>query len=112
MNALETAKVAYTPGPWGLDRDGDVRSSHTPENGYASEYVATLLFQNYRYERIEERLPNARLISAAPELLIFLMEAIEGWEGHGWTSDQGLGEHEQERVKLAKAAVSKALGLD
>lgn len=69
MSSVRTFETKHTPGPWSLDRDGDIRSSHTAENGYASEYVATMLFNNYRDERIEERLPNARLIAAAPDLL-------------------------------------------
>ena len=66
---------AYTPGPWGLTREGDVRSSHTRENGHASEYVATLKPEGYRFERIDEIVPNSRLIAAAPDLLEALQAA-------------------------------------
>jgi len=63
-----------TPGPWGRDCDGGIRSSHTAENGYASEYIASL--DHYRDDRLSEREGNYALIVAlrnhAPALLAYV----------------------------------------
>ena len=50
----------------------------------------------------ETRIPNARLIAAAPELYAALFEMVEMYR------DGGSYDYEQEVIKMAKAALAKA----
>ena len=52
----------------------------------------------------ETRIPNARLIAAAPELYAALFEMVEMYR------DGGSYDYEQEVIKMAKAALAKAGG--
>ena len=104
MSNATTNRTTHTPGPWGMARDGEIRSSHTAENKYASEYVATLMQAHYRFDRMDERTPNARLIAAAPELL----EALEELRGVVNASGKLNGmEYDALRIKVNNA-IAKA----
>jgi len=91
-------KTAYTPGPWGIDSDGDIRSQHTVNNGYASEAIANLPAALYRAERAGERTANAHLIAAAPELLAALKASRE------WLDTVG----DRKILTQVRAAIAKA----
>lgn len=101
-----------TPGSWIVDKDFDV----TTNGGCVVAWTAVGVFSQ------EERISNAHLISAAPELLSALQEVIKSLEitlrvGHERIIELG-GECVSPEVMIkghseiarAKSAIAKALG--
>ena len=91
----------HTPGPWSLDWEtGHVTSPHVETAGRIVCTMPGTIGEGYREG-------NARLISAAPELLAALREMIEQF-GHycEHTEDS----KEIAAQSLARAAISKAEG--
>ena len=104
--------AAHTPGPWTYSRSdqfGDTRFYIAQQEGapYTPRYsdVATLIAETVSLELLTIQEANARLISAAPELLAAL-EAI---------MPDAVGNHiggpdTQARIDAARAAIAKATG--
>lgn len=80
-----------TPGPWIVDKDFDV----TTNGGCVVAWTAVGVFSQ------EERVSNAHLISASPELLSALQNIVNYHFGKTATAPAYL---------EAKAAIAKALG--
>jgi len=96
----------HTPGPWtysSSEQYGDWRFYVAQADGapYTPHYsdVATLIAETVSDERRSIQEANARLISAAPELLDFAKE---------WLERQGTDENYM--VMKARAAITKATG--
>ena len=75
--------MKYTPGPWAYsrwDERGETRFYIAQQEGapYTPNYsdVATLIAETVSLERRAIQEANARLISAAPELLAVLQEVL------------------------------------
>lgn len=77
-----------TPGPWIVDKDFDV----TTNGGCVVAWTAVGVFSQ------EERVSNAHLISASPELLSALQGVIR------------VADRDTDEFIAARAAVAKALG--
>lgn len=87
-----------TPGPWfysGKHTECEVRYVGTATEHDVVNEVA-VIFNG----EPEERLANANLIAAAPELLEALQDALHAYDKHG----------EHSEWDFARAAVAKALG--
>lgn len=107
---MEEAK--YTPAPWFTDRNnvhtGQIATiHHCRGNDWIEIWTNTWCLAETLLDE-ERQEANARLISAAPDLLEALQgllpAAIDGHEQYG-----GDGE-EYEDVRKARAAIAKALG--
>ena len=92
--------MAHTPGPWHIDENGSSISSDAVTD------LALLNMVNVRFSwggsdfaTKSHRMANARLISAAPDLLEALKKMLDVWE-HGGIATYPIGE--------ARAAIKKA----
>ena len=111
-------KIKHTPGPWTLDtisgwRDGSDRDL----NGdiyirgegdglpFGQVFADTEEREALDPEIIPERIANARLIAAAPELLAALEEMTELIQ---WSESGG---EEERAYDAARAAIAKAEGM-
>ncbi len=80
----------HTPGPWSRDRerDGRFRDESAGVRGPDNNFIAAA-FDFNRTDRDDEVEANARLIAAAPELLVavelaqWLLDRVAGWDGDG-----------------------------
>ena len=107
----------YTPGPWHVaehDHGIVVCTDSTKKSQYgASRYTAIGGFDRKDHEQLAEALANARLISAAPELLSAALAARDvlatairaNWEG---ATDDDISNHAT--IKRIDNAISKATG--
>lgn len=89
LNRVKAYCAKATAGPWGLTRDGDIRTGHTGANGYSSEAICEL--KNYRYARWSEKGTNAQFIANSRtdlEKAIKIVEAAvkmrEVADNHNW----------------------------
>jgi hypothetical protein len=101
--------AAHTPGPWWVT-DGGVRNS----GGLICRLIKAFHYpgQDARFEKeVAERLSNARLIAAAPELLEAL-ETISAWNSHTaeFSMDYGSSGVRDLYRGIARAAIDKATG--
>lgn len=101
----------HTPGPWTFSEGfqfGDTRFYIAQQEGapYTPYYsdVATLIAETVSGERVTIQRANARLISAAPELLAFAQEFLADYR-----SEDGLDSMKRYAEK-ARAAIAKATG--
>jgi hypothetical protein len=98
----------HSLGPWSIDKEKKFYSGYsrkslaiTDANGYI-----VLLFDpsDGEYsEALNIDSPNAKLISAAPELLDALKEIVDAADGDGWNQLDA-------SFKKARAAIKKATG--
>lgn len=93
----------YTPGPWKCSQHlgHHVWSVHM-DAGYRGR--GSTIVDGVAGIDIEQRLANARIIAAAPELLEALNELANGYSGNRWDVGIAL------RLKKARAAIAKATG--
>lgn len=105
MNKETTVqKGSHTPGPWRTDDHG-IEVNIESDNG-------DLLATAYANDEIVRRigLANARLISAAPDLLAVLKQVFEDWDNEGDYSEETNAEHRRANMEDAQAAIAKAEG--
>ena len=92
-------KQQHTPGPWRVTYDGTAY--------FVQEHLKTEVLSVDEHgnpcEWSKEREDNARLISAAPELLEALEEIVSAADGDGWNQLDG-------NLRKARAAIAKATG--
>ena len=104
MNAAQ-----HTPGPWtanfAADKTGDIGIVASDSAGIYGGIVLAEVFSDIRKqnERSKETLPNARLIAAAPELLVALELLLLQCDQHIPKTTAG-------HRALAQAAIAKATG--
>ena len=95
-------ETKHTPGPWTTSRDA-VSAGHVQITVYAEE-------TGMRVATVFEREANARLIAAAPDLLVALidcvsmLEAIQAEDPEDWRAAPYL------QMQQAQAAIHKATG--
>ena len=97
--------MAHTPGPWAYDEDS--KEVFSSSDGYAMGWIALVKgnADSGRDFPEQERLANARLIAAAPELLAALRDLVAYDEG---SSDEDSYGHEL--FVRCLAAIAKATG--
>lgn len=92
----------HTPGPWWVDKITPKNDTHkfdicSGENERVQRFIACT------YSGLSAEKANARLISAAPELLEALTEIVSAADGDGWDQlDAGF--------TKARNAIAKATG--
>jgi hypothetical protein len=94
----------HTPGPWAVavdifDNDGMPETAIQAMNGGATVAVAL----DFGLNNPDMRQANARLIAAAPDLLVALNALVAA---HGSILDL----RESDELKLARAAIAQATG--
>ena len=109
--------ASYTPGPWKFSRRddlGDTRFYVSQEGGapYTPHYsdVATLIAETVSDERRSIQEANARLISAAPELLAAALRFKEYELACASGDDIGTMVLYAEASSLMNSAIAKAIG--
>ena len=98
-------KNQHTPGPWKADirvAQATVADSHGNAVADIARHEFSVTEQSYSDRRIEA---NARLISAAPDLLSALREMMAVFQDH-----EQYDEESAEVVSIARAAIAKAGG--
>lgn len=101
----------HTPGPWFLSLKHDNKKIIEIDNGSLEDDRIWMVL--FHAKDAEVQLANARLISAAPELLealIDLNRAIDKYWNGTAAERQQLETLICERYKLSKMAIAKALG--
>jgi uncharacterized membrane protein len=89
--------MSYTPGPWVVYDDSNDGKTNRIEIAALGKTIARI------YQSVPEKdLPNAHLISAAPDLYEALQEIVDATDT-GW-------EHLDEMFTRARAALKKARG--
>lgn len=108
-------KTEYTPGPWHLgnpSRDGEdaymceVMTAYATKNAGADIACYDLICRTWSHERLaasvrlsrKECIANARLIAAAPELLVALKAVV------------AIADRKTDEFDAARAAIAKAEG--
>ena len=106
-------KASHTPGPWVLSDEWEGILVHAPQS---CKFVCEVTETNPVYTNPEsgisnaEALANARLIAAAPEMLVALEAAekeIRGWSWTGNARDKG---PYDDHLASIRAAIAKAKG--
>lgn len=93
--------VSHTPGPWKVAANGGGVTYIESEDGYVAE--ATNRCDGVdNIKRILERDANARLIAAAPDLLLALETVRQFLPTHGTLAE--------ERINMVESALMKAKG--
>jgi hypothetical protein len=111
---ITKAKVTHTPGPWTLGRFGSIVGGPFIKyaNGEAQSQLASATVGNEITP--EEREANARLIAAAPDLLLMLERItarMNRWASHGvQCGPKGIDHDYSELYNYAQAAIRKAKG--
>ena len=104
-NAKETSS-AYTPGPWIVQDNGEIKAEATI--GKWDDYICTMPFSSMKEAREmgADQISNARLIAAAPELLeaCETLVDIAGSVAGNWENGRALAVAVQNLVRHAKAA--------
>jgi hypothetical protein len=96
----------HTPGPWNDERD--LAGTISDTNG--EEIAMTMTVGGYPEARAEER-ANARLIAAAPEMLVALQFAMENLElANPIVEHAGHVTSIPSAMRKASAAIAKATG--
>lgn len=106
-------KFKGTPGPWKCLREevnkNYIRISSTKVGErFAVANVLTPLYDDVHESEAKETRANARLVSAAPELLSALQHLVEVYDsedGKQWTTAS-----KKAAIAEARAAIDKALG--
>lgn len=99
-------ETKHTPAPWMIEDSGDHINIHNEKFDIATIYNVSNDYNCYAIERKA----NARLISAAPELLEALEEILE----HDyppeklWSGDAACSTYENPRLIKARSALAKA----
>lgn len=99
--------MKHTPGPWkvsGTERGDEYRSVILGGPHNATVAHADLLF----YSDLDECEANARLISAAPELLEALTAIMTILNNNSTTEFEQRALHSQPSIQMAVAAIKKA----
>ncbi len=123
------SKNKFTPGPWSVDLSGVCSQGGTPKIisphhlGSIAEAHSNLKYSMLCSEEYAQRLGNAHLISAAPDLLEALEECsecasiirrlIENIEKHGNYSEESTINFLNQALSchgLSKSAIAKARG--
>lgn len=101
----------HTPGPWFVRETGDHYSKRNdiyvignPDGSLGGDRKLALMIDTWAEE---QTIHNARLIAAAPELLEACESAINNYSAYLFDST---GKHEDDTLRLLKAAVIKATG--
>ena len=92
--------MSHTPGPWTLETGTPGDGHHYIQGADGSDVVSTDDGWNNNYRNYDERLANARLIAAAPELLVACRAALNDRMFKEWP---GI-------ATMLMAAISKAEG--
>ena len=93
-------KQQHTPGPWAyIVPDGYVVRHPQIYSDFGPVANATWLGEN----KLDQLNSNARLITAAPDLLEALEEIVSAADGDGWNQLDG-------NLRKARAAIAKATG--
>lgn len=98
-------QMTFTPGPWVAERDPDhydTLSTVTAGDVRAKPPINRLCIQVGGFAGPVEQEANARLISAAPDLLAALINLLSAKRGEGGTKYNS--------DDIADAAISKAIG--
>ena len=102
----------YTPGPWFVDdkQGGDVYRYILADVGFASMFVAKLTYTGMETDRTVDA--NARLISAAPELLEALRMVMNVMPAEPPAAGRLIGAERRhyDAIMAAKKAIKKAEG--
>ena len=100
-------KTAHTPGPWEV-----AYLDHNGQRVVRAEHIEVCTCWHHSVGSIEKEMEvNARLIAAAPELLEALKKIIARHSELVCSGDCGFWDVEdEEEMKLARAAISKAEG--
>ena len=108
--------TTHTPGPWAFsrwERHGDVRFYIAQQDGapYTPDFsdVATLIAETVSIERFAVQEANARLIAAAPELLVALKAVLASLDWH--TEQHGNVGLDAQRKLDARAVIAKVEGV-
>lgn len=88
----------HTPGPWGLDEFGSI--VHGDNDGYGRKESVRVSGVMLPGRVTEEYAANTRLVSAAPELLDALQDALHAYDKHG----------EDPNWDFAREVIAKATG--
>jgi hypothetical protein len=107
LAAAVVKKPAHTPGPWEVD-DSDYRTT----DGGLCVMAGNLCVAVIGSDSDKPQAENARLISAAPELLEVLYAARQWLNGDKWRYDEDPIRREcwQVQVDAMDAAIAKATG--
>jgi len=100
----KTQDIAYTPGPWKYD-EHSLRGGMYVSSQSCAVDVALVHGGTPGGALINERVANARLIAAAPELL----EALEALMPENWSPENYL-ENRAFNIGRARAVIQKARG--
>jgi len=107
----ETSKATHTPGPW------NIQDNTTEPYGQllVESAVHGAVSICYTMEKGETRAPaeyvqNARLMSAAPELLEALKVMVSHWPHYA--ANMHMTQVDRDAIGLARAAIAKATGAD
>jgi hypothetical protein len=94
----------HTPGPWMITDIDRVYNGEIIKSG--SNWIAVVSDFN-RFDRDDERMANAALIAAAPELLEALMKFIAAWERPGSIESDDSIDDLESTYNAARAAIAK-----
>jgi hypothetical protein len=98
----------HTPGPWSVDaEDSDLFTQETHRIWINADGMHICYVDG---PRNPERLANARLIVAAPDLLEALIFYMSAFGQHLEFQGQKFDEQQIEADKKARAAIAKAIG--
>lgn len=104
-------ETKYTPGPWRQDSLGGTSIWAEPRGGACIADCEADSFSGRAKSRpLDERVANARLISAAPELLKALEDCITAYEQHRDGQPTGHLWNDPNHIFYARAAIAKATG--
>lgn len=109
------SKMAHTPGPWEVVNNPPNEDGSTATSIYGSDQYVADVYCGYAGSRNmpnAEAAANARLIAAAPDLLVALEQLVSDYErgihvefgGSPWLKEK------LEELDYARAAIAKATG--
>lgn len=108
MTAPKTeAKASHTPGPWLIESDYNEDGSDLIVMAEQAYVIADTRHESCGIVDADECYANARLISAAPELLEALKGLLRRIDDHFGSPDAS---HDWKEQEAARAALSKATG--
>lgn len=112
MSTARTSVLTHTPGPWQVgDGSGNPMLSATvfsSEPRYPGEKVGSMICSFASYYGWEQQLVNARLVSAAPDLLDVAETLIAVFRRLNLAADDGVFDPLRALLSQARAAHAKA----
>lgn len=105
------SEAKFTPGPWGLETPfGAPGMFVTVAGPRRTNPIICHVYPGDDEQRSPERLANARLIAAAPEMYQALQECLTSEGALCWTSREYAEKRIRYMDRIARAALAKAEG--